>query len=119
MKRGDLVTVALSGDYGKPRPALIMQADVFAGHPSVTVLLLTSDHIEAPLVRISIEANASNGLTRRSDIMIDKAMTMPRSRVGQTIGALDTNTMSAVSRALVAFLELRTPTEPDAWSIAC
>lgn len=40
MLRGDLVTVALSGDYGKPRPALVIQADAFAGHPSVTLLLL-------------------------------------------------------------------------------
>lgn len=29
MKRGDLVTVATSGDYGKPRPALVIQSDAF------------------------------------------------------------------------------------------
>ena len=27
MRRGDLVTVAVSGDYGKPRPAVVVTAD--------------------------------------------------------------------------------------------
>lgn len=29
MRRGDIVTIALQGDYGKPRPALIIQSDLF------------------------------------------------------------------------------------------
>lgn len=111
MRRGDLVTVALSGDYGKPRPALVMQADEFAEHPSVTVLLITSEHIGAPLVRISLEPNATNGLDRRSDIMIDKTMTLPRARIGKTIGRIDAATMSAVSNALMTFLGFVRPTD--------
>lgn len=106
MKRGDLVTVALAGAYGKPRPALVIQADAFAGHPSVSVLLLTSELIDAPLVRISVEANESNGLARRSYIMIDKAMTLPRARLGKTFGRIDANAMRAVSSALGVFLGL-------------
>jgi len=48
MQRGDVVTVAAAGDYGKPRPALIVQADLFnAAHPSVTVLPLTSTIVDA------------------------------------------------------------------------
>ena len=43
MKRGDLVTVALQGDLGKPRPALVIQSDLFEAHPSVTILPVTSD----------------------------------------------------------------------------
>ena len=104
MKRGDLVTVALAGDYGKPRPALIIQADAFGEHPSVTVLLVTSEHIEAPLVRIALDPSKSNGLARRSDIMIDKAMTLPRASIGKTIGAVDVATMNAVAAALMFFL---------------
>jgi mRNA interferase MazF len=41
VKRGDLVTVALPGDLGKPRPALIIQSDLFDAHPSVAILPVT------------------------------------------------------------------------------
>jgi mRNA interferase MazF len=37
VQRGDFVTVALQGDFGKPRPALVIQADSFADHATVTV----------------------------------------------------------------------------------
>jgi mRNA interferase MazF len=43
VRRGDLVTIALTGDYGKPRPALVVQADAFDALTSVTVLRLTSE----------------------------------------------------------------------------
>lgn len=78
MRRGDLVTVAVSGDYGKPRPALIVQADVYAEHPSVTVLPLTSELIDAPLLRVGVEPGAGTGLRLRSQVMVDKATTIPR-----------------------------------------
>ena len=52
MKRGDLVTIALQGE---PRPALVIQSDFFAAHPSVTVLPVTSELRAAPLFRVDIE----------------------------------------------------------------
>ena len=55
MKRGDLVTVSLPGAYGKPRPALIIQSNLFDDHPSVTVLPITSELRETPLFRITLE----------------------------------------------------------------
>ena len=62
MKRGDLVTVAVSGDYGKPRPALVVQADAFDLHPSVIVLPLTSEIHDAPLFRVPVGAAKETGL---------------------------------------------------------
>lgn len=106
MRRGDLVTVVTSGDYGKPRPALIVQADAFAEHPSITVLPLTSELHDAPLLRITVEPGKSNGLRRRSQVMVDKATTIPRVRVGHLIGQLDETTLSSVCRALAAFLAI-------------
>ena len=50
MKRGDLVTIAGQGDFGKPRPALVVQSDLYANHPTVTVLALSSDLKEAPML---------------------------------------------------------------------
>ena len=104
MRRGDLVTVATSGDYGKPRPALIVQADAHAGHPSITVLPLTSELHDAPLLRITVEAGESTGLRLRSQVMVDKATTIPRAKAGNRIGRLDEATLASVSRALAAFL---------------
>jgi mRNA interferase MazF len=106
VRRGDLVIVAIPGDYGKPRPALIVQSDPFNEIISLTVLPLTSDLQPAPLVRITIEPNTGNGLERRSQIMIDKAATVLRAKVGRQIGRVDGATMRAVDRALLRFLEL-------------
>jgi mRNA interferase MazF len=103
MRRGDLVTIALSGDYGKPRPALIVQDDAFDRLTSVTVLRVTSELHDWPLFRITVEANRDTGLQRRSQVMVDKAATVPRSRIGQRIGCLDTKTLQAVNTALAKF----------------
>ncbi len=62
MTRGDLVTVAVAGDFGRPRPALVIQSDLFDVHPSVTVIPVTSDLRDAPLFRIPLEAGAATGL---------------------------------------------------------
>jgi mRNA interferase MazF len=105
MKRGDLVIVALAGDYGKPRPALIIQSDAFADHPSVTVLLLTSDVINSPRTRISVPPNSVTGLSKLSQVMIDKAMTVPRAKVGKLIGRVDETVLKQVTSALAKFLE--------------
>ena len=43
MQRGDLVVVAMQGDHGKPRPALVIQSDLFDELPTVTVLPLVKD----------------------------------------------------------------------------
>lgn len=106
MKRGDLVTIAVAGDYGKPRPALVIQSDAFALHPSVTILLLTGEIHDAPLLRILVEPGTDTGLRKPSQIMVDKAMTVPRGKVGITIGRVPPATLTKVSQALAAFLEL-------------
>ncbi|HKR28677.1 MAG TPA: type II toxin-antitoxin system PemK/MazF family toxin [Acidobacteriaceae bacterium] len=106
MKRGDLVTVSLSGDYGKPRPALIIQDDAFDLHPSVTVLPLTSQLHDAPLFRVTVDPGKSTGLKKRSQVMVDKTITVPRERLGETIGRLDHAALEAISDALRVFLGL-------------
>jgi mRNA interferase MazF len=104
MRRGDLVTVAAPGDYGKPRPALVVQSDLFDALPSVTVCLVTSDLRDAPIFRITVDPSAENGLRRVSQIQVDKVMTVARARVGTTIGRLDDATLLKVSRSLAVFV---------------
>lgn len=100
------MTVALQGEQGKPRPALIVQADHLAGLSSVTVLPLTGTLVEAPLLRIAIEPSRENGLTRRSQVMVDKPQTPPRGKLGPVFGRLDDTTLLEVNRAMAVFLGL-------------
>jgi len=107
LARGDLVIATVSGDYGKPRPALVMQHDAFATLPSLTILPLTSDLRAAPLIRIDVPGTAANGLRTASQIMIDKAATIPRAKIGTRIGRLDEATLGHVTRALARFLGIQ------------
>jgi mRNA interferase MazF len=102
--RGDLVTIAMQSDFGKPRPALVIQADHFSEHATVTVLPVTSTLVAAPLLRIAVEPGAENGLQQTSQVMVDKAMTVKRDKVGQTFGRFDADTMVEVERCLAVFL---------------
>ena len=104
MKRGDLVTIALQGDYGKPRPALVVQSDLFSEHPSVTILPVTSDLRKAPLFRIDVEPTAVTNLEKRSQVMVDKVQTVPREKVGAAFGRLDDTSMLTINRALAVWL---------------
>lgn len=104
MRRGDLVSIALQGDYGKPRPALIVQSDLFAEHPSVTILPVTSELRDTPLFRVLIEPTESNGLRKSSQIMVDKVQTISREKLGEVFGRVTEEDMLAVSRALAVFL---------------
>ncbi|MBF6617713.1 type II toxin-antitoxin system PemK/MazF family toxin [Pollutimonas thiosulfatoxidans] len=98
--RGDLVTVSLQGDYGKPRPALIIQSNLLAELESVIVCPITSE-LRNALFRITIEPDLSNGLQALSQVMADKIATIPRAKIGKTFGRIDDERMRAVERALV------------------
>jgi mRNA interferase MazF len=104
MRRGDLVTVALPGPFGKPRPALVVQSDRFDATATVTVLLLSGTLVDAPLIRLTVQPTAGNGLRKPSQIMVDKSMTVRRDRLGQPLGHLEDETMVSVNRSLALFL---------------
>ncbi|WP_116652879.1 type II toxin-antitoxin system PemK/MazF family toxin [Pelagibacterium sediminicola] len=104
MRRGDIVAVAAPGDFGKPRPAVIIQSDNFSQSDTVIVALLTSTLTDAPLLRVPVAPTTGNGLQFPSQIMADKVMTLRRSRIGQHIGHLDDETMVALNRTLALVL---------------
>ena len=107
MRRGDLVTVAAMGDYGKPRPAVIVQTDAFPeSHASVVVCQLTSELVDAPDFRVSIDPTPENGLRVTSQVMADKPVTIRRDRIGQRIGRLGNQEMTQLSAALAFVLGL-------------
>jgi len=107
MQRGDLVTVAAAGDYGKPRPAVIVQTDAFPeSHASVVVCQLTSELVDAPDFRVTIDPRPENGLRLTSQVMADKPVTVRRERIGRKIGSLGTQDMARLSAALAFVLGL-------------
>ena len=106
MKRGDLVSVTTSGDYGKPRPALIVQSELFSEHQSVTICLLTSHITQTPLFRYNVEPSGDNGLSVTSQVQIDKIMTVPREKTGAVIGQLSDKQMNEITKLLALWIGL-------------
>lgn len=107
MRRGDLYTAATRGAYtGKPRPVVIVQDDRFDATASVTVCPLTTNPIEAPLVRIPLDATGNTGIDRPSQIMVDKVTTMPRANVCDRLGRIPDADLVRLDRALLVFLGL-------------
>ncbi|HDC2549032.1 TPA: type II toxin-antitoxin system PemK/MazF family toxin [Salmonella enterica subsp. enterica] len=104
MKRGDLITVAMQGDFGKPRPALVIQADSFDGLPTVSVLPVTGTLTTAPLLRVTVEPDKENGLLKVSQVMIDKVITVKRDKTGEAFGRINANLMTEIERRLALFL---------------
>jgi len=107
VKRGDVVTVAAAGDYGKPRPAVIVQTNALpAAHASVIVCQMTAEMVDAPDFRVTIEPSEKNGLRTRSQIMADKPVTIRRERVGRRIGWLDEKDLARLNVALAFVMGL-------------
>lgn len=102
-----MVVVAAAGDYGKPRPAVIVQSDAFPEtHASVIVCQMTSDLCDAPDFRITVEPGDGNGLPDRSQIMADKPVTVRRARIGRIIGRLDAADLRRLNTALAFVMGL-------------
>jgi mRNA interferase MazF len=106
VNRGELRTVS-GGTYAqKPRPALIIQDDLFTESESVTVLPLTSSLTDAPLLRLVVDPSPLTGLERVSQIMVDKLTTVRRTNLGRRVGRIDSQTMVSVEQSLAVFLGL-------------
>ena len=107
MKRAEIWTIAGGPDYaGKPRPAVIIQDDAFAGTASITLCPFTTHIVDAPLIRLPVEPTRQNGLNAASDVMVDKITTVIRSKLQQRVGRLTEEDMIRVNRAVLVFLGL-------------
>jgi mRNA interferase MazF len=107
VRRGDIYTAAARGAYsGKPRPVVIIQDDRFDATASVTVVPVTTSQVEAPLLRLPVQPSDTSGLTRVSQLMVDKVTTVPRASLTNRVGRLADSDVVALDRALVVFLGL-------------
>jgi mRNA interferase MazF len=107
VKRGEIWTIAGGpGNARKPRPAVIIQDDGFSETLSIAVCLLTSEPIDAPMLRIWVEPSPENGLRAASRLMVDTIITVPKSRLGQCMGRLADADLLRLNRSLLVFLGL-------------
>lgn len=107
IRRGQFVVVATSGDYGKPRPALVVQSDLFAELPSVVICPLTTTlRNDADLIRLEVAPTPQNGLPELSQIAIDKITVVPVGKICDVIGEADDALLLRVNRALALFLSI-------------
>lgn len=108
MKRGAIVVVAARGAYtGKPRPALVVQSDLFnATHASVTLCPITTDCVDAPLFRLTLPPGSRTGLREVSQVMIDKIVSVPRSSITEEIGGCNESEVETVDDGLRRWLQL-------------
>ncbi|WP_416952401.1 type II toxin-antitoxin system PemK/MazF family toxin [Nocardioides sp. T5] len=104
MRRGDIVTVAGGVYASKPRPALVLQDDRFDATDSLTVCPFTTLDLDAPLIRVRVEATGDNGLVQDSFLMVEKITTVRRSNAHIVLGRLDSSTMVELERRLLVFL---------------
>jgi mRNA interferase MazF len=107
MRRGDIVLIADrgAGDYaGKPRPAVVVQSELFHDTGSIAVCLLTTQQTGAPLLRVAVEARAGSGLSQPSQIAVEKLTTVRRDRIGKVIGRISDDEAVTLNRSLAVFL---------------
>jgi mRNA interferase MazF len=114
VKRGEIRTVAGGKDYaGKPRPAVVLQDDRFDMTDSITLCAFTTDQTEAPLFRLPIEPNETNGLRAVCRLMVDKITTVPKTRIGARVGRLADEDVVRLNRAVLVFLGIAAPSESE------
>lgn len=106
-QRGDVIVCALQGDYGKARPAVVVQSDLFnTTHASIVICPITSHLVEAPLFRLPLSSNEANGLQKDSQIMADKICVIKVEKIQQKIGNLSVHEMQTLDNALKLWLNL-------------
>jgi mRNA interferase MazF len=110
LKRGEIWTASGGGDYaGKPRPVVIVQDDRFDATRSITICTFTSDPTEAPLFRLPVTPNSTNGLKNSSHLVVDKITTVLKDRLGSKVGRLGDADVTRLNRAIMVFLGLAGP----------
>ena len=107
MRRGDIVTVAAPGDYGKPRPAVVIQGDVLNRDARSTIVALMTSHLQdTPLLRLTVEPTADNGLKVLSQVQVNRLLSLPSNKVGSPIGRLADREIVELNRLLALVIGL-------------
>ena len=107
MKRGDVVTIALRGDLGKPRPAVVVETDRLK--PSTHILVCPGTSFVRPeieLRRVLVLPDDSNKLRTPTHFQIDRLIGVRRENCGSVIGQLDEDALAQINAGLMTILGL-------------
>ncbi len=109
IKRGDVVLCTLKGDYGKTRPAIVVQSDIFnTTHASIVICPITSFLVDSPMFRLEMTPNKKNGLLKKSQIMVDKIIAINRDKISKKVGAISHNEQDRLDNAIKLWLHIVT-----------
>lgn len=104
--RGGIWVVAEKGLLtGKPRPALLIQAEALEDHASLQFCLIygAGDAQRDVFFRVPVTPTEANGLEQDSTIAVDKIVTVRRDSVKTRCGVLEEDAMGLVNDALATF----------------
>ena len=99
LKYGEIVKINDDRDY-----IVIIQS---CKRGRVTGLSLTSNLINAPLLRVTVQPSEQNGLKKISQVMIDNIQTYSLNNIEKVFGHLEEDILSIVDERLAVFLGLR------------
>lgn len=107
MRRGEIVTVSAPGDYGKPRPAVVVQGDALNLDAKSTIVALMTSHLQdAPILRLTLEPSETNGLKIHSQVQINRLVSLPSKKIGPAIGRLTDQEIVELNRLLAVVIGL-------------
>lgn len=106
VRRGDVVLIVVPGELGKPRPAVVVQADELGSRRTVVVCPMSSETDETTILRPVIEATGETGLHSVSQIMTDKITAVRRDRIRRVLGSLRAVDVERLDRAILIVLGL-------------
>lgn len=106
MKRGEIWTLRDSNYASKARPVVIIQSDAHCSFDSVILCLFTTYDSSNIETRVFVKATPQNGLNKDSYVMTDKIVTVDKAILGELLGQLSDDDMSAISIQLKRILDL-------------
>lgn len=104
--RGEIWVVAERGHLaGKPRPAVLIQAEALDEHGTLQFCLIYSaDAAQRDVFfRVPVSPTEANGLEKASTVAVDKIVTVRRENVTSRCGVLEEDAMGLVNEALIIF----------------
>lgn len=105
IEKGDIIICALPGDYGKPRPAVVIQSEKSNKNRSSVLICPLTTHLTNDLeVRMLLTPTKLNGLLSESQIMIDKCGAIKKEKIQKKIGKLSAIKIEELTKAFIAFL---------------
>lgn len=107
MKRGEIYYIVPPRDFGKQRPAVVIQSLLFLENASsVTFCLMTGSVQFVNPMRILVNPNKTNGLDQPSLIQVDKIVTVDAERIRNRIGSITPTQLATLDAALKLWLDL-------------